>query len=291
MEQTLWQALQQESPLQIAGTINAYTARLAERAGFRAIYLSGGGVAAASMGLPDLGITTLHDVETDVLRITGTSDLPLLVDIDTGFGNAFNIARTIKTLEKAGAAGVHLEDQVAAKRCGHRPKKMLVDTQEMCDRLKAALDAKRNSNFVIMARTDALAIEGLEKTLERIHAYVNVGAEMIFLEGATGIKQYQTVTQTTPAPILANITEFGVTPLFTQDELKATGVQLILYPLSAFRAMSAAAIKTYETIRKDGTQKNLIPDMQTRESLYDVLNYHQYEQKLDQLFDEQGKST
>lgn len=289
MEQPgLRKALAQEYPLQIVGTINAYAALLAKKAGFKAIYLSGGGVAAASYGLPDLGITNLNDVVEDVYRITYACDLPLLVDIDTGWGSAFNIARAIKTMIKAGAAGVHMEDQVEAKRCGHRPKKELVSTNEMCDRIKAAVDAKYEDNFVIMARTDALALEGLEKTILRIHQYIDAGAEMIFFEGATELSQYQAVTQACKVPVLANITEFGVTPLFTKEELTQAGIQLILYPLSAFRAMSAAALKVYETIHKTGTQKTLIPEMQTRDQLYDVLNYYQFEQKLDELF-AQGK--
>lgn len=285
----LRQALAQENPLQIVGTINAYSALLAKQAGFRAIYLSGAGVANASYGLPDLGITNMSDVAEDVSRITYICDLPLLVDIDTGWGNAFNIARTIKTMIKAGAAGVHMEDQVQAKRCGHRPKKELVTASEMCDRIKAAMDAKYDKNFVLMARTDALSIEGLEKTIERIHDYVAAGAEMIFFEGATDIAQYKAVTEACHVPILANITEFGVTPLFTREELHKVGVQLILYPLSAFRSMSAAASKMYETIRDKGTQKSLLTEMQTRDQLYDVLNYHQHEQKLDKLFAE-GKA-
>lgn len=280
----LRQALSQETPLQIVGTINAYSALLAKRAGFRAIYLSGAGVANASYGLPDLGITNLNDVVEDVYRITYACDLPLLVDIDTGWGNAFNITRTIKTMIKAGAAGVHIEDQVQAKRCGHRPKKELVDADEMCDRLKAAIDAKTNKHFVIMARTDALAIEGLDKALERIRKYVAAGADMIFFEGATELSQYQAAVQACKVPVLANITEFGVTPLFTKDELKKAGIQLILYPLSAFRAMSAAANNVYKSIRTEGTQKSLLADMQTREELYDVLQYYQYEKKLDELF-------
>lgn len=285
MEQTgLCKALAQETPLQIVGTINAYTALLAKRAGFRAIYLSGAGVANASYGVPDLGITNLTDVVEDVYRITYACDLPLLVDIDTGWGTAFNIARTIKTMINAGAAGVHIEDQVQAKRCGHRPKKELVDTEEMCDRIKAAVDAKFDKNFVLMARTDALAIEGLDKTLERIHRYIEAGAEMIFFEGATLLSEYQTVTTACKLPVLANITEFGVTPIFSKDELQRAGIQLILYPLSAFRAMSKIATTVYETIRTKGTQKSLLSDMQTREQLYDVLNYYQYEHKLDELF-------
>jgi len=280
----LRQALLKENPLQITGTINAYTAMLAKRAGFRAIYLSGAGVANASHGLPDLGITNLADVITDVCRITEASDLPLLVDIDTGFGGAFNIARTIKSLIKAGAAAAHIEDQVQAKRCGHRPKKELVSSEEMCDRIKAAIDAKYDKNFVLMARTDALAIEGLEKTIERIQAYVEAGAEMIFFEGATELSQYKKVTAMCKVPVLANITEFGVTPLFTKTELHQAGIQLILYPLSAFRAMSAAAIKVYDAIRQQGTQQSLLANMQTRDELYATINYHHYEQKLDELF-------
>lgn len=284
----LRKALAQENPLQIVGTINAYTALLAKRAGYRAIYLSGAGVANASYGLPDLGMTNLENVAEDVRRITSVCDLPLLVDIDTGWGNAFNIARTIKTMIKSGAAAVHMEDQVQAKRCGHRPKKEIVSTEEMCDRIKAAVDANTQTDFVIMARTDALASEGLEKSIDRIHQYIEAGADMIFFEGVTDIKQYQTATKQCKVPVLANITEFGMTPLFTRDELQQAGIQLILYPLSAFRAMSAAAVNVYETIRKTGTQQSLLPDMQTREQLYDVLGYHQYEQKLDELF-EKGK--
>jgi methylisocitrate lyase len=286
----LRQALAQESPLQIVGTINAYTALLAKRAGYRAIYLSGAGVANASYGLPDLGMTLLPDVVEDVYRLTYACDLPLLVDIDTGWGNAFNIARTIKTMIKAGAAGVHIEDQVQAKRCGHRPKKELVSAEEMCDRIKAAVDANTHADFVIMARTDALAIEGLNKTLDRIHQYIEAGCDMIFFEGATELAQYKAVTQISRVPVLANITEFGVTPLFSKQELQQVGIQLILYPLSAFRAMSAAAVKVYETIRTEGTQRSLIKDMQTREQLYDVLHYHAYENKLDELF-VKGKAT
>lgn len=280
----LRQALSYESPLQIVGTINAYTALLAKRAGYRAIYLSGAGVANASYGLPDLGMTSLNDALEDARRITAACDLPLLVDIDTGWGSAFNIARTIQSMIKAGVAGVHMEDQVQAKRCGHRPKKEIVDTNEMCDRIKAAIDAKTDANFTLMARTDSLAIEGLEKAIERVQQYVDAGADMIFFEGATDIAQYRAVTKVCSVPVLANITEFGVTPLFTRDELADAGVQLILYPLSAFRAMSAAAINVYQTIRQTGTQQSLLTNMQTREQLYDVLNYYQYEQKLDDLF-------
>src|SRR3990167_4136936 len=285
----LRQALLTESPLQIVGTINAYTALLAKRAGFKAIYLSGAGVANASFGLPDLGITNLNDVVEDVSRITYACDLPLLVDIDTGWGSAFNIARAIKTLTRAGAAGVHLEDQVEAKRCGHRPKKAIVSSDEMCDRIKAAIDAKTDSTFTIMARTDALAIEGLEKSIERIHQYIDAGAEMIFFEGATTIDQYRTVTQQCSLPVLANMTEFGVTPLTNKEDLAAAGIKLILYPLSAFRAMSKAAANIYETIRTQGTQQPVLDTMQTRAELYDVLDYHHYEQLLDQLFSQTEK--
>jgi methylisocitrate lyase len=284
----LRKALAQETPLQIVGTINAYTALLAKRAGYHAIYLSGAGVANASYGLPDLGMTNLENVAEDVRRITSVCDLPLLVDIDTGWGNAFNIARTIKTMIKSGASAVHMEDQVQAKRCGHRPKKEIVSAEEMCDRIKAAVDANTDPNFVIMARTDALASEGLEKSIERIQQYVEAGADMIFFEGVTEIKQYETAVKHCSVPMLANITEFGVTPLFTKDQLQQAGIKLILYPLSAFRAMSAAAIDVYDRIRKDGTQQSLLDSMQTREQLYDVLGYHEYEQKLDQLF-EKGK--
>lgn len=281
-------ALSQENPLQIVGTVNAYSALLAKRAGYRAIYLSGAGVANASYGMPDLGVTNLNDVLEDARRITYACDLPLLVDIDTGWGSAFNIARTIKSMIRAGVAGVHLEDQVQAKRCGHRPKKELVDAAEMCDRIKAAIDARHDKNFVLMARTDALAVEGMNKALDRIQQYVESGAEMIFFEGATDIAQYSAVTKACRVPVLANITEFGVTPLFTREQLAQAGVQMILYPLSAFRAMSAAAMHVYQTIRTDGTQQSLLPGMQTREQLYDVLDYYRYEKKLDELF-EKGK--
>jgi methylisocitrate lyase len=280
------EVLQQEKPLQIVGTINAYTALLAKRAGFRAIYLSGAGVANASYGLPDLGITTLNDVLEDVRRITNAVDLPLLVDIDTGWGSAFNIERTIREMIKAGAAAVHMEDQVQAKRCGHRPGKAIVETSEMVDRIKAAVDGKTDPDFIIMARTDALAIEGLDATIERIQQYVEAGADMIFFEGVKELSQYQALTNRCKVPVLANITEFGLTPLFTKEQLADVGISLILYPLSAFRAMSAAAIHTYNSIRHNGTQKNVIDNMQTREELYGVLNYHSYETKLDQLFAE-----
>lgn len=278
------QALEKEQPLQIVGTINAYSALLAEQAGFRAIYLSGVGVANASYGLPDLGITTLNDVLEDVRRITYVTPLPLLVDIDTGWGNAFNISRTIRQMIEAGVAAVHLEDQVQAKRCGHRPNKELVSAEEMVDRIKAAVDARTDSSFIIMARTDALATEGLESAIQRIKDYIDAGADMIFFEGVRELTQYQALTAQISVPVLANITEFGMTPLFTKEQLAKVGVSLILYPLSAFRAMSAAALSVYHQIREVGTQKNLIEQMQTREELYKVLNYYSYEKKLDELF-------
>ncbi len=284
----LHQALTKESPLQLVGTINAYSALLAKQVGFHAIYLSGAGVANASYGLPDLGITNLNDVIEDVHRITYACDLPLLVDIDTGWGNAFGIARTIKTMIRAGAAGVHIEDQVQAKRCGHRPRKELVHVDEMCDRIKAAIDAKYDDRFVLMARTDALAVEGFDQALQRVHRYIEAGAEMIFFEGATELSQYQKITNACHVPVLANITEFGVTPLFSKEELHQAGIQLILYPLSAFRAMSQAALNVYKAIRNEGSQQSLIDQMQTREQLYRVLNYNEYEHKLDELF-EKGK--
>ncbi|HAT1901665.1 TPA: methylisocitrate lyase [Legionella pneumophila] len=280
----LREALMKEKPLQVVGTINAYAALQAKRAGFHAIYLSGAGVANASYGLPDLGITTLNDVLEDVRRIMSAVDLPLLVDIDTGWGGAFSIARTIKEMIKAGAAAVHIEDQVQAKRCGHRPGKALVEKEEMIDRIKAAVDAKTDPDFVIMARTDALANEGLNKALERISAYIEAGADMIFFEGVRKLEEYQALTEQCNVPVLANITEFGVTPLFTLEELKEVGVSLALYPLSAFRAMSAAAEKVYDTIRKNGSQKDILAEMQTREELYQVLNYHFYEDKLNELY-------
>ncbi len=274
----------EERPIQIVGVINAYAALLAKTAGFRAIYLSGGGVAAGSLGVPDLGITTLEDVLVDVRRITDASDLPLLVDVDTGFGSAFNIARTVKSLIKYEAAAMHMEDQVQAKRCGHRPGKALVSSSEMCDRIKAAVDARTDPDFVIMARTDALASEGLEASMERAQAYVDAGADMIFAEAVTELDQYKTFVNTLNVPILANITEFGKTPMFTRDQLASSGVHMVLYPLSAFRAMSAAALQVYNTIREKGSQASAIPSMQTREDLYKVLNYYSYEEKLDQLF-------
>jgi len=279
-------AIEKERPLQVVGTINAYSALLAERAGFRALYLSGAGVANASYGLPDLGLTTLNDVCTDIRRITQVTPLPLLVDADTGWGGAFMIGRSIRELIRAGAAGCHLEDQVQAKRCGHRPGKELVSPEEMCDRLKAAVDAKIDDQFVIMARTDAHAVEGLGAAIERAQAYVEAGADMIFAEALTTLAEYKKFTSALgpKVPVLANITEFGRTPLFTTKELGRAGVRLVLYPLSAFRAMSRAAETVYGAIRKDGSQGKVIGQMQTRAELYDVLNYHSYEEKLDALF-------
>ena len=283
-------AVTAEHPLQIVGAVNALHARMAQRVGYLALYLSGGGVAASSLGVPDLGITTLDDVLTDVRRITDVTTLPLLVDIDTGFGGAFNIARTIRSLIKAGAAGCHIEDQVQAKRCGHRPNKQIVPTAEMVDRIKAAVDARTDPSFVIMARTDALASEGLEAALARAVACVEAGADMIFPEAVTELAQYTAFAERTRVPILANITEFGSTPLFTLEELRSANVSLALYPLSAFRAMNAAALNVYEHIRSDGTQKNVLPTMQTREELYDLLDYHAYERKLDELFAKESKA-
>jgi methylisocitrate lyase len=277
-------ALEVEKPLQVAGAINAYAARLAQAVGFRALYLSGGGVAANSLGIPDLGISTMEDVLTDVRRIADASDLPLLADIDTGWGSAFNIARTIRQMIKAGAAAVHMEDQVGAKRCGHRPGKELVSTDEMCDRIKAAVDARTDSAFVIMARTDALANEGIEAAIGRAQAYVAAGADMIFAEAVTELAMYTRFRQAVGVPILANITEFGQTPLWTRDELAQAGVDMILYCCAAYRAMNAAALKVYEAIRAEGTQKSVVPLMQTRADLYKYLDYHAYEQKLDELF-------
>lgn len=284
-------ALQQEHPLQIVGAVNAYTAMLAESAGFKAIYLSGAGVANASFGMPDLAMTSLNDVCEDIRRITGATELPLLVDADTGWGGAFMIARTIREMHRAGAAGCHLEDQVAAKRCGHRPGKALVETGEMCDRLKAAVDGRANDDFIIMARTDAHAVEGQQAALDRAAAYVEAGADMIFAEALTTTEEYKQFTDTINVPVLANLTEFGKTPLFTADELAAVGVSMTLYPLSAFRAMSQAALSVYETLRKDGTQKASIGAMQTRNELYDVLGYRAYEDKLDALFADKGLET
>jgi methylisocitrate lyase len=280
-----------EKPLQCVGTVNAYAARLAERAGYKSIYLSGAGVAAGSLGLPDLGISNLDDVLVDVRRITDVCPLPLLVDVDTGFGaSAFNIARTVKALIKAGAAGMHIEDQVGAKRCGHRPGKELVSKEEMVDRIKAAADAKTDADFVLMARTDALAVEGLDRAVDRARACVAAGADAIFPEAMTELSMYRSFADAVGVPILANLTEFGATPLFTLDELRSAKVAIALYPVSAFRAMSAAALKVYNAIRKEGTQRSVVESMQTRADLYEVIDYHAYERKLDELFArEKGK--
>jgi methylisocitrate lyase len=278
-------AVEEEKPLQVIGTICAYHALLARRTGYKAIYLSGGGVAAGSLGVPDLGISNLDDVLTDVRRITDVCDLPLLVDVDTGFGSsAFNVARTTRSLIKAGAAAMHIEDQVGAKRCGHRPNKELVPADEMCDRIKAAVDGRTDPSFVIMARTDALANEGFDRALQRIQKYVEAGADMVFPEAITELAMYGKIAGAVKVPVLANITEFGATPLFTVAELASAGVAIALYPLSAFRAMNQAALNVYQAVRKDGTQKNVLGGMQTREELYDFLNYHSYERKLDELF-------
>jgi methylisocitrate lyase len=278
-------AMKAETPLQCVGAINAYHARLAERVGYKSIYLSGGGVAAGSLGLPDLGISNLDDVLTDVRRITDVCALPLLVDVDTGFGaSAFNIARTVGSLIKSGAAAMHIEDQVGAKRCGHRPGKELVSKGEMADRIKAAVDAKSDADFVVMARTDALAVEGIERAIERAIACVEAGADAIFPEAMTELAMYRRFADAVKVPVLANITEFGATPLFTVEELRSAGVAIALYPLSAFRAMNAAALKVYAAIRREGTQKNVVELMQSRNDLYDYLDYHAYERKLDQLF-------
>ncbi|HAJ71576.1 MAG TPA: methylisocitrate lyase [Methylophilaceae bacterium] len=277
-------ALSAEKPLQIIGAINAYHAMLATQSGFKAIYLSGGGVAAGSLGLPDLGISSLEDVLIDVRRITDAVDTPLLVDIDTGWGGAFNIARSIKSVAKAGAAAVHIEDQVSAKRCGHRPNKAIVSLEEMVDRVKAAVDAKPDGDFVVMARTDALAVEGLQSAIDRACACVEAGADMIFPEAMTELSMYKQFVDSVKVPVLANITEFGATPLFTVDELASADVSMVLYPLSAFRAMNQAALKVYQTVRKEGTQKNVLNIMQTRADLYEHLGYHAFEQKLDALY-------
>ncbi|HET7103205.1 MAG TPA: methylisocitrate lyase [Terracidiphilus sp.] len=270
-------AVAAERPLQVVGAINAYTARMAGATGFKALYLSGGGVAANSLGVPDLGISTMDDVLTDVRRITDASELPLLVDIDTGWGGALNIARAIRSMEKAGAAAVHLEDQVSAKRCGHRPGKELVPSEEMADRIKAAVDARGDEQFVVMARTDALASEGLAGAAERVQAYVAAGANMIFAEAVTELPMYAALRKAAGVPVLANITEFGRTPLWTRDELAAAGVDIILYCCAAYRAMNAAALKVYKTIREEGTQRGIVPLMQTREELYEYLDYYAYE--------------
>ena len=277
-------ALAAERPLQVVGCVYAYAARMAERVGFKAIYLSGGGVAAGSLGLPDLGISTLDDVLTDVRRITAVSDLPLLVDADTGFGSAFNIARTVRSLIASGAGAVHIEDQVQAKRCGHRPGKAIVSSGEMVDRVKAAVDARTDAEFVIMARTDAIAVEGLPAAIERAGACVEAGADMIFPEAVAELAVYRDFAAAVGVPILANITEFGATPLFTVEELAGAGVSVVLYPLSAFRAMNGAALEVYRALRRDGTQQRVVGLMQTRAELYEFLDYHAYEQKLDELF-------
>ena len=277
-------ALAAEKPLQVIGAINAYTARMAEATGFKALYLSGGGVAANSLGMPDLGISTMEDVLTEVRRITEVTSLPLLVDIDTGWGGAFNIARTIRAMEKAGAGAVHMEDQVGTKRCGHRPGKEVVAKEEMVDRVKAAVDARGDEQFVIMARTDALAIEGIDAAIERAIAYVEAGADMIFPEAMTELAMYRKFKDAVKAPILANITEFGFTPLFSTEELASANVDIVLYCCSAYRAMNAAALKVYKTIRAEGTQKNVVGTMQSRTELYDYLGYNAYEEKLDALF-------
>jgi methylisocitrate lyase len=282
-------ALREEKPLQVVGAINAYAARLAERTGFKALYVSGGGVAASSLGVPDLGISTMDDVLTDVRRITENTDLPVLVDIDTGWGGAFNIARTIKSMIKFGAAAVHIEDQVQAKRCGHRPGKAIVPKQEMVDRIKAAVDARTDSGFVIMARTDAIAVEGIGPAIERAVACAQAGADMIFPEAVKDLDTYRKFARAVQVPILANITEFGSTPLFTVEELRSADVSLVLYPLSAFRAMSKAALEVYGAIRTEGTQKNVVDLMQTRADLYEYLGYHAFEQKLDALFSKEDK--
>ena len=278
-------ALTKENPLQIVGTINANHALLAQRAGYQAIYLSGGGVAAGSLGLPDLGISTLDDVLTDIRRITDVCPLPLLVDADIGFGSsAFNVARTVKSISKAGAAALHIEDQIGAKRCGHRPNKAIVSKEEMVDRIRAAVDARTDPNFVIMARTDALAVEGLEAAIDRAQAYVEAGADMLFPEAITELAMYRQFADAVQVPILANITEFGATPLFTTDELRSANVAMALYPLSAFRAMNRAAEKVYNVLRQEGTQKNVIDIMQTRNELYESIHYYQFEEKLDALY-------
>jgi methylisocitrate lyase len=282
---TFRKALQDERPLQVIGAICAYHALLARRTGYRALYLSGGGVAAGSLGMPDLGISNLDDVLVDVRRITDVCDLPLLVDCDTGFGaSAFNVGRTVRALIKAGAAATHIEDQVGAKRCGHRPGKELVSAQEMCDRIKSAVDARSDASFVVMARTDGLAGEGLDAALARAARYVEAGADMIFPEAVTELAQYRKFVDAVKVPVLANITEFGKTPLFTLEELRSAGVAIALYPLSAFRAMNRAALAVYEAVRRKGTQQHVVATMQTRDELYDYLDYHAYEKKLDELF-------
>ena len=283
-------AVEQNNPLQVVGTVDAYSAIMAEKVGHQAIYLSGGGVAACSFGVPDLGITTLKDVLEDTFRITAASSLPLLVDVDTGWGGAFNIARCTREMIRAGAAGFHIEDQVMQKRCGHRPNKAIISQQEMVDRIKSAVDARTDDDFVIMARTDALAVEGMDSAIERAVACVEAGADMVFPEAMTELGQYQQFVDAVGVPVLANITEFGATPLFTTEELDSVGVKLALYPLSAFRAMSQAALNVYQHLLNDGTQKAVVDTMQTRMELYDFLGYHAYEQKLDELFEEEPQS-
>jgi methylisocitrate lyase len=282
------QAISEEKPLQCVGATTAYHARLAEASGYKSLYISGGGVAAGSCGIPDLGITTMEDVLVDLRRITDVSELPVLVDIDTGWGGAFNIARAIRSMNKWGAAAVHMEDQVQQKRCGHRPNKAIVSQAEMVDRIKAAVDAKLDDDFVIMARTDALAVEGMQSAIDRACACVEAGADMIFPEAINELEQYREFVKAVEVPVLANITEFGATPLFTTEQLGSVGVSIALYPLSAFRAANAAALNVYQTLRKEGTQQNLVDTMQTRADLYEYLGYHEFEQKLDRLFSEQG---
>lgn len=281
------QAVRDEKPLQCVGATTAYHARLAEASGYKSLYISGGGVAAGSCGIPDLGITTMEDVLVDLRRITDVSELPVLVDIDTGWGGAFNIARAIRSMNKSGAAAVHMEDQVQQKRCGHRPNKAIVSRAEMVDRIKAAVDARLDDDFVIMARTDALAVEGMQSAIDRACACVEAGADMIFPEAINELEQYREFVEAVEVPVLANITEFGATPLFSTEQLGSVGVSIALYPLSAFRAASAAALNVYQTLRKEGTQQNVVDSMQTRADLYDYLGYHQFEQKLDQLFADQ----
>ena len=285
----LREALVEESPLQVVGTINAYSAMMAEKVGYRAIYLSGAGVANGSFGLPDLGMTSLNDVLEDVKRITGACNLPLLVDIDTGWGGAFNIARTIKEMTRSGAAGAHIEDQVAQKRCGHRPNKEIVSCEEMEDRIKAAVDAKLEQDFLLMARTDALAVSGLQEVIDRAGRFQEAGADAIFAEAMTELSMYEKVVQSVDVPVLANITEFGSTPLYTLEELGSAGIAMALYPLSAFRAMNQAALNVYSTLRSQGTQASLIDKMQSRNDLYEFLGYHEYENKLDTLFSKEKK--
>ena len=288
MNKKLQQAMREEQPLQMVGTINAYSALLAKNAGFKAIYLSGAGVANHSLGLPDLAMTTLNDVCEDIRRISYSCDLPLIADADTGWGNAFMVARTVKEMRKAGASGCHIEDQVASKRCGHRPGKEIVSVNEMKDRIKAAVDA-RDDDFTIIARTDALAVEGLEKSIDRARTYIDSGADIIFAEALTDLDQYKTFTDSINAPVLANLTEFGMTPLYTVEEMRDAGVKIILYPLSAARSMADAAMKTYEAIKQDGTQKNQIENMQTRINLYKTLNYEAYEAKVDKVLGKNKK--